>query len=61
MTVPAAPAPSGGHSQRALLVLAVCSMSVFLTGLDSTIVTIALPTIGRSRFRRATARLAARS
>jgi EmrB/QacA subfamily drug resistance transporter len=26
----------------------VCSISVFLTGLDSTIVTIALPTIGRS-------------
>ena len=48
MTVPAAAAPSGGHSGRAWLVLAVCSMSVFLTGLDSTIVTIALPAIGRS-------------
>ena len=48
MTVPAELTPSDGTSRRAWLVLAVCSMSVFLTGLDSSIITIALPTIGRS-------------
>jgi len=40
--------PAHGNPGRPWLVLAVCSMSVFLTGLDSSIVTIALPTIGRS-------------
>lgn len=46
MTVLAA--PPGGQARRPWLILAVCSLSVFLTGLDSTIVTIGLPTIGRS-------------
>jgi EmrB/QacA subfamily drug resistance transporter len=48
--VTAAPAPAGdlGRAARPGIVLAVCSMSVFLGGLDSTIVTIGLPQIGRS-------------
>jgi EmrB/QacA subfamily drug resistance transporter len=45
--VAAAPLP-GRQPPRPGLVLAVCSLSVFLTGLDATIVTIALPVIGRS-------------
>jgi len=48
MIVPAGPTPPSTLSRHPWLVLAVCCMSVFLTGLDSTIVTIALPTIGRS-------------
>ena len=36
------------RAARPGIVLAVCSMSVFLGGLDSTIVTIGLPEIGRS-------------
>ncbi len=48
MTANAAPSPPAGQAGRPGLVLAVCSMSVFLTGLDATIVTIGLPAIGRS-------------
>jgi EmrB/QacA subfamily drug resistance transporter len=48
MTVPAAPALPGGRARHPGLVLAVCSMSVFLTGLDATIVIVGLPAIGRS-------------
>jgi EmrB/QacA subfamily drug resistance transporter len=36
------------RAARPGIVLAVCSLSVFLTGLDSTIVTIGMPAIGRS-------------
>lgn len=42
MTAPGAPA------RCPRLVLAVCCLSVFMTGLDSTIVTIGLPEIGRA-------------
>jgi EmrB/QacA subfamily drug resistance transporter len=48
VTATAAQSPPAGQIQRPGLVLAVCSMSVFLTGLDATIVTIGLPAIGRS-------------
>jgi EmrB/QacA subfamily drug resistance transporter len=48
MIVPPELTPPAGNPGRPWLILAVCSMSVFLTGLDSSIVTIALPTIGRS-------------
>ena len=43
--VTAAPAPAAdpGQAVRPGIVLAVCSLSVFLGGLDSTIVTIGLP------------------
>ena len=33
--------------QRRLLVLGICCMSLFIVGLDSTIVNVALPSIGR--------------
>ena len=33
--------------QRRYLVLAICCMSLFIVGLDSTIVNVALPDIGR--------------
>src|ERR1700743_100974 len=48
MTVRATSPSLYGQARPPWLVLAVCSSSVFLTGLDSTIVTIALPAIGRS-------------
>jgi EmrB/QacA subfamily drug resistance transporter len=48
VTANAAPSFPAGQTWRPGLVLAVCSMSVFLTGLDATIVTIGLPAIGRS-------------
>src|SRR5580692_9825977 len=35
-------------SRRRYLVLAICCMSLFIVGLDSTIVNVALPSIGRS-------------
>ena len=35
-------------SQRKYLVLAICCMSLFLVGMDSTIINVAVPTIGRS-------------
>jgi len=35
-------------SQRRYLVLAICCMSLFLVGMDSTIINVALPAIGRS-------------
>jgi EmrB/QacA subfamily drug resistance transporter len=38
----------GDQARHPLLVLAVCSLSVFLIGLDSTIVSIGLPSIGLS-------------
>lgn len=41
-------APAAWQSRRPWLILAVCSLSVFLIGLDSTIVTTGLPSIGRS-------------
>ncbi len=43
-----APDPAAGQGGRPWLILAVCSLSVFLIGLDSTIVIIGLPDIGRS-------------
>jgi len=33
--------------QRRYLVLAVCCMSLFLVGMDSTVINVALPSIGR--------------
>jgi EmrB/QacA subfamily drug resistance transporter len=48
VAAPAAPGPPGGQARRPWLVLAVCALSVFLTGLDSTIVIIGLPAMGRS-------------
>ena len=41
-------AAAPARAARPGTVLAVCSLSVFLGGLDSTIVTIGLPEIGRS-------------
>src|SRR3989440_11109837 len=43
--------PSAPHHlsrRRRLLILAICSMSLLIVGLDSTIVNVALPSIGRS-------------
>jgi EmrB/QacA subfamily drug resistance transporter len=48
LTVPLAPAAPGSLAGRPWLILAVCSLSVFLIGLDTTIMTIGLPAIGRS-------------
>jgi EmrB/QacA subfamily drug resistance transporter len=48
MTVSRASSLLDGQRVRPRLILAVCSLSVFLIGLDSTIVTIGLPAIGRS-------------
>ena len=42
------PAAGGRGASPRGLVLAVCCMSLFMTGLDNTIVTIGLPAIGRS-------------
>jgi EmrB/QacA subfamily drug resistance transporter len=47
-TASARPLPSPAGAVRPGIVLVVCSLSVFLTGLDSTIVTIGLPEMGRS-------------
>jgi EmrB/QacA subfamily drug resistance transporter len=47
-------APTGGQRQavpdrrRRLLILAICSMSLLIVGMDATIVNVALPSIGRS-------------
>jgi EmrB/QacA subfamily drug resistance transporter len=43
----AGPAPAGITSGRRALMLAVCCMSLFMVGLDNTIVNVGLPTIGR--------------
>lgn len=47
-TAPPRLLPSSVGAARPGTVLVVCSLSVFLTGLDSTIVTIGLPEMGRS-------------
>jgi EmrB/QacA subfamily drug resistance transporter len=44
---PPSPAPAGISSGRRALMLAVCCMSLFMVGLDNTIVNVGLPTIGR--------------
>jgi EmrB/QacA subfamily drug resistance transporter len=43
----AGPGPAGLTSGRRALMLAVCCMSLFMVGLDNTIVNVGLPTIGR--------------
>jgi EmrB/QacA subfamily drug resistance transporter len=48
VTAAAVPGSLADRAGRPGLVLAVCSLSVFLTGLDSTIVLIGLPAIGRA-------------
>ena len=40
------PQPAAGRGRRGLM-LAVCCMSLFMVGLDNTIVNVALPDIGR--------------
>jgi EmrB/QacA subfamily drug resistance transporter len=47
VTVPLAPASPGSVARHPWLILAVCSLSVFLIGLDTTIMIIGLPAIGR--------------
>jgi EmrB/QacA subfamily drug resistance transporter len=47
-TVTVTPASPGSQARRPWLILAVCSLSVFLIGLDTTIMIIGLPAIGRS-------------
>ncbi|MGW2617224.1 MFS transporter [Streptomyces sp. NPDC001500] len=46
-TTPARPAPSARSARRHWTVLAVCCLSMFLVGLDTTIVNVGLPDIGR--------------
>ncbi len=43
----AIPGPAGLTAGRRALMLAVCCMSLFMVGLDNTIVNVGLPTIGR--------------
>ena len=38
---------SGLSRRRRYLVLAICCLSLFIVGLDTTIVNVALPSIGR--------------
>ncbi|SDT38743.1 drug resistance transporter, EmrB/QacA subfamily [Streptomyces sp. TLI_053] len=45
-TSPAAPAPPPLSARRRWTVLAVCALSLFLVGLDTTIVNVGLPAIG---------------
>jgi MFS family permease len=42
-----APAPTSSDSRRRAIVLGICCLSVFITGVDLTIVNVALPSIGR--------------
>ncbi|MFF6776562.1 MFS transporter [Streptomyces sp. NPDC012637] len=46
-TPPAPPAPPALSARRRWTVLAVCCLSMFLVGLDTTIVNVGLPAIGR--------------
>src|ERR1700729_2650576 len=45
---PAEPAPEGPNRRQRLVILFICSMSLLIVGLDSTIVNVALPAIHRS-------------
>jgi MFS family permease len=42
-----APSPTSNDSRRRAIVLGICCLSVFVTGVDLTIVNVALPSIGR--------------
>ena len=43
-----APSPMSSDSRRRAVVLGICCLSVFVTGVDLTIVNVALPSIGRA-------------
>ncbi len=42
------PPPGPEGRRRRLLVLVICSVSLFMTYVDSTVLNVALPTIGRA-------------
>lgn len=44
---PSAPPPGAAGRRRRLLILSICSLSLFITYLDSTVLNVALPTIQR--------------
>ena len=48
MTTVSSPPRADGDARRRSVVLAICCLSVFMAGLDTTIVNVALPSIQRS-------------